>query len=629
MRRHPEPVVDDGWDAATCGTLIEELSAIRKSLLDHERTLRSALASVDSAHAASARNLVHYLALRRFDLRPLQERLARLGVSSLGRAESHVLANLDKVLGILHRLAGRPWESHSRDEPAGIRRSQTLLDLHTQALLGPPPAGRRVRIMVTMPSEAALDYGLAKKLVAAGMDVARINCAHDGAAEWRAMAALVRRAAHAAGRRVRILMDLGGPKVRTAALAPGPAVLKLRPQRDEFGRVLEPARLGLRCSPSAPTIEGAKIHATAEAGWLEALRAGDVIRLTDARGSRRKFVVEHCEGGGALLESRRTTYLVPGTDLEHRHHGAPAVCRLADLPRRPGFVLLGRGDVLHLTRPERVADAPGHARARKRRLAIGCSLPEVFAQVLKGERIWFDDGRIGGVVRNASPDELEIEITDAREGGEKLAVDKGINLPDSQLDLPALTAQDRDDLAVAVECADLVGLSFAQAPTDVDELRARMNELGAGHLGIVLKVETRRGFDNLPGVLLAAMKHGAAGVMIARGDLAVECGYERLAEVQEEILWACEAAHIPVIWATQVLESLAKTGRPSRSEITDAAMSERAECVMLNKGPFILDAMRTLDDILRRMQTHLSKKRPLLRALRSWQENAAVTSGGA
>jgi pyruvate kinase len=106
--------------------------------------------------------------------------------------------------------------------------------------------------------------------------------------------------------------------------------------------------------------------------------------------------------------------------------------------------------------------------------------------------------------------------------------------------------------------------------------------------------------------------------MIARGDLAVECGYERLAEVQEEILWAAEAAHMPVVWATQVLETLAKTGRPSRAEITDAAMGERAECVMLNKGPYILDAMRTLDDILSRMQSHQAKKRSLLRALKAW-----------
>jgi len=79
--------------------------------------------------------------------------------------------------------------------------------------------------------------------------------------------------------------------------------------------------------------------------------------------------------------------------------------------------------------------------------------------------------------------------------------------------------------------------------------------------------------------------------MIARGDLLVEIGYERLAEVQEEILWLCEAAHVPVIWATQVLEGLAQKGLPSRAEITDAAMGVRAECVMLNKGPHIIEAV--------------------------------------
>jgi pyruvate kinase len=72
---------------------------------------------------------------------------------------------------------------------------------------------------------------------------------------------------------------------------------------------------------------------------------------------------------------------------------------------------------------------------------------------------------------------------------------------------------------------------------------------------------------------------------------------------------------VPVIWATQVLESLAKNGIPSRSEITDAAMGERAECVMLNKGPYIVTAVRILDDILRRMQAHHEKKRSMLRKL--------------
>ena len=95
----------------------------------------------------------------------------------------------------------------------------------------------------------------------------------------------------------------------------------------------------------------------------------------------------------------------------------------------------------------------------------------------------------------------------------------------------------------------------------------------------------------------------------------MEVGYERLAELQEEILWISEAAHVPVIWATQVLESLVKFGTPSRAEISDAAMSERAECVMLNKGPFIVEAVVLLDNVLSRMDAHQQKKSPRLRAL--------------
>jgi len=103
--------------------------------------------------------------------------------------------------------------------------------------------------------------------------------------------------------------------------------------------------------------------------------------------------------------------------------------------------------------------------------------------------------------------------------------------------------------------------------------------------------------------------------MIARGDLAVELGYRRLAELQEEIMWICEAAHVPVIWATQVLENMVRQGTPSRAEVTDAAMAVRAECVMLNKGPFLPEAIAMLDDIITRMEAHQYKKTSHLRAL--------------
>ena len=627
----PQHQSDNTWDEAECRDVIARLWALRTAMQANESRLAVWLRGADATWQASARNLAHYLALRQDDQRALQAWLTHAGVSSLGRAESHAMANLDKVLGILHRLSGQPWAPHDRDEAIGIRSSHKLLERHTAELLGPAPDDRAVRIMVTLPSEAASDFALVRQLVASGMDIARINCAHDGADEWKAMASRVRRAARAAGRPVRILMDLGGPKLRTGTLAQGPALLKLRPERDEFGRILEPALVGLRAAGATMPVAGAPLHVGVDADWLVPLEAGDRIAFTDARGASRRLEVLRKDETGALCAIEQTAYLAADTALRHGHKGhAPRHTTLAGLPQREGVLHLARGSTLRLTRADTpAAEAkPPAAKARSSEpLTVACTLPEVFAQVSAGERIWFDDGRIGGVIKRVQREWIEVEITHARDSGEKLTGDKGINLPDSALRLPALTDKDLADLAVAAKVADMVGLSFVQQAADVRALRARLRDLGKPALGIVLKIETRRAFENLPELLFAAMAGPSAGIMIARGDLAVECGYERLAEVQEEILWAAEAAHMPVIWATQVLETLAKTGLPSRAEITDAAMGERAECVMLNKGPHIAEAMRTLDDILRRMQAHQSKKRPLLRALKSWQPGADQASG--
>jgi pyruvate kinase len=243
------------------------------------------------------------------------------------------------------------------------------------------------------------------------------------------------------------------------------------------------------------------------------------------------------------------------------------------------------------------------------------TLPAILASVRPGHRVWLDDGKIGAVVEKASASELELRITQARPGGSKLRAEKGVNFPDSVFDLPAIGEEDAAHLEFAVKNADLVGLSFVRSAGDVRALQARLRELGRPDMGVVLKIETKQAFEQLPSILLATLTSPASGVMIARGDLAVECGYERLAELQEEILWMCEAAHVPVIWATQVLEGLARKGRVSRSEVTDAAMAERAECVMLNKGPWVVRAVQVLDDILRRMESHQLKKRSMLRSL--------------
>jgi pyruvate kinase len=397
-------------------------------------------------------------------------------------------------------------------------------------------------------------------------------------------------------------------------------VARLKPARDALGRVTAPARLGLRPHGSTAAVAQADLCVGVDAAWLAELDETSRIDLTDARQAQRRLKVLERQAAGVLVECRQTAYLAPDTVLAlRRRHTHDLQTRITDLPARPGALLLHRGERLQVV-PEGVGHGP--LAARKGQPAspatIACTLPEALAQVRKGERIWFDDGRIGGVVRHQAAACLEVEITHARTEGEKLLADKGINLPDTRLDLPALSAKDLQDLEVVAQCADLVGLSFAQSAADIVLLRQRLKDLDAAHLGLIVKIETRRGFDHLPEMLLAAMASPATGVMIARGDLAVECGYERLAEVQEEILWASEAAHVPVVWATQVLETLAKTGLPSRAEITDAAMSERAECVMLNKGPHIVEALQCLDDLFVRMSAHQLKKSPRLRALKSW-----------
>jgi pyruvate kinase len=622
QRTNIENLAAAPWDLQVCQALIAQLWSLRSEMLESEARHAAGLRKVSPASRDSARNLLHYLAFRTHDLRPLQDKLAWLGLSSLGRAESHVLASVDKVLGILHRLVGEAWQDHSSEEPAGSVRSRELLALHSQQLMGDATKSMSVRIMVTLGTEAGHDKDLVRGLVAAGMDIARINCAHDDPVVWRNMSRSVRSAAKAAKREVRILMDLGGPKIRTGDITPLPPVLRLKPTRDAMGSVVETALLRL-CAPGRAS--RSKLEATLEVDphWLKRLKIGMRIGLTDARGAKRNLLVIERDENSALLATHKTTYITPDTPLCVQGTGGKKVHSTYPNPwaGAPAVLALALGDTLHLLReglgyPAQTHENPHTSVAVP--AAIGCTLAQVFDQVKVGERIFLDDGRIGGVIRSIDQHGMEIQITQCRPGGDKLQSDKGINFPDSQLNLPALTEKDLMDVETVAELADMVGLSFVQKADDVNALLAALVKYQRPDMGVILKIETARGFERLPELMLAAMAAPASGVMIARGDLAVECGFERLAEVQEEILWCAQAAHMPVVWATQVLESMAKTGMPSRAEISDAGLGVRAECVMLNKGPFITDAISALDDILRRMAGHQDKKRPLLRALRAW-----------
>ena len=455
-----------------------------------------------SEYRNSAVNLAHYLALRRIDIRPIQAALAPWGLSSLGRCEARVMPSLDAILANLETLCHPERSPAPRPSADEFLDGSRALERHTEAVLGPPTLGRPTRILVTLSRKAAKDGARALEMIDAGMDCARINCSQDGPAVWEAMIANARAAAAARGRTCRVLMDLGGPKIRTR-------------------KVITPHN-------------------------RKSVEAGDQILLT-------------------------------------------------------------------FSAPDPALPFPFQA---------SCATPEALRDVQAGQPVSMKDGLIVGHVADVRPEGLIMAVTRTPPEGQPLMVHKGINFPDTALQVSPLTDDDFEAIDFAAEHADIVGYSFVQRPSEIALLQEALEQRRNGKppMPIVAKIETKLAFSNLPDMLVQAAGRSPFGVMIARGDLAVEIGYERLSEVQEEILWLCEAAHVPVIWATQVLESLVKRGMPSRGEFTDAAMANRAECVMLNKGPYIAEGIRVLDNVLRRMEAHQVKKTPQLRPLAAWAE---------
>jgi len=587
-----------------------QLRAISDRAQDLESEFAEDLLAVHPEFRDSARNLVHYLAMRETDITDLQEDLAVLGLSSLCHAERNVMGSIRAIQAAL-----QPYSPGLNVAPSFEREALELRNRRAasnrRAILGDNPGDRDVSIMVTLPTEAGEECSLVREMIAAGMNVARINCAHADASLWTRMIDNVRDASQEMGAGCRVVMDLAGPKIRTGDLQPGPRVFHIKPRRDPMGRTVAPRRV--RFIPDDVVWGGTKVAVIpVPRECIEYAREGDEIRFRDTRGKKRSFSVVQKDDKGFVIETYKGAYIATGIKLSLIRHdeGEKLDYRVGELPPIEQPILLRPGDTLILTGDNSlgapaVDDADGNTIDPAH---ISCRQPEIFEFVAVGDRVLLNDGKIAGVIRSASDDKLEIEVHKAKPTGGRLRGDRGINFPDSDISVPGLSSVDKSNLEFIVDHADAVGLSFVKGPAEIIVLHDEMDKLGAAALGVIIKIETKKGFKNLPRLLLTAMRRYPVAVMIARGDLAVECGWERLAELQEEILWLCEAAQLPVIWATQVLEHKAKKGEPSRAEISDAAMSQRADCVMLNKGPHILAAIRMLDNILRRMQGHQYKK---------------------
>ena len=485
-------------------SLYEEMKALRQAVYEEGNGLYAEWKSGISrtAFELSAKNLAYYLALRRRDIRPLQNRLSKWGLSSLGRTESKVLQQLDAIVRNLALMSGAIKQLSDYPKTPEKFPGRKKLATEATALLGDAPKHRTTRIMVTLPEQAATDKDFLVRLLERGMDIARINCAHDDRAVWLKMIENLKEAQKTAGKSCRIYFDIAGPKIRVDAVSSE----KEKPR----------------------------------------LKVGDLFFLT-------------------------------------------ADASFKDLKHYPAIVF---SESLNLF-DELKVDSP----------------------------VILDDGVLEGRVVEQKSQGVVVQVgKTAKAKGIRIKPQKGLNFPESTFRMPILTDKDREDLLVAEIEADILGFSFVRGSKDIvaiqNTLAEQVGSEAALAIPLVIKIETVEAVNHLPELVVAAASKNPLAIMIARGDLAAEAGFLRLSELQEEILWICEAAHIPVIWSTQVLENMVKNGVPTRAEMSDATMAGQAECVMLNKGDFVEEGIALLDAILVQSQQNRSKKTAKLRALK-------------
>lgn len=611
--------------------LINQVDHLIEALVAEEERRAAAMGRVAENHRRGAVNLVHYAELRGHDIRKMQNELSAIGATRLTTTEPAVLARLQAARNVLSAYAGEELKYRGAEVSDAFALADDILEEHATTLFGESSEETHSRIMVTLPTEAAHDLELVRGFADAGMELARINCAHDGPEAWERMIAHVHTAAREIGREIKVAMDLAGPKVRTGEIAPGPAVGRARVTRTNTGQVITPAKLWLtpddlpvNQTPPVPADLPGRPALALRVGrdWLAKLAPGSEITLHDTRDAKRRFTVSRVGDGGVLAEGQRNAYISNSTLLEHDWEKT----RVSGVPATEQRLRLFAGDRLILTDDQAPAEpAPG------RTAKISCTLPEAVGAIEVGQPVLFDDGSIAAraYCRHTTPEghtEVGLEITRARPEGTNLAAYKGINLPQTDLPLPSLTGEDIEAFRFVAAHGDIANVSFIRNAEDVAFVLATLERIAeesedperVRNLGIVLKIETIPAYENLCGVLLEGMRHPNLGVMIARGDLAVELGFERMAEVPRLIAQMAEAAHVPTVMATQVLENMAKSGLPSRAEITDAGYALRSEAVMLNKGPHITDAIRILHRLSTKLGRSQRKNRQLLRRIGSW-----------
>lgn len=446
----------------------------------------------------SAENLSYYLALRNRDITQLQTDLIPWGLSSLGRLESKTLVTLDAVIATLHDLIDDELD-HDHPDSDKFDVGRRRLQKNTKKVFGKKPANRTTRIMVTMPNEAIKNKEFIEDLIEEGMNVARINCAHNNQKDWQKMIKNIQSASKKKDKDIRILMDIAGPKIRTEWV---------------YSHKNKPK-----------------------------VKEGDFIRIT--------------------------------RDFE-------------SLPKQ------------------------------NVNFTAGCALDTIYEQIELDQPVLYDDGDMESVVHEINENDFILKVVKTKGKSVRIKAEKGMNFPKNTFTFDTLNEKDKADIKFASQHADIIGCSFVNEGRDIKMIQEEIESVlgdDAKNIALMAKIETVRATQNLPEIIFTAASKNPFSVMIARGNLAAESGYIDLAGLQHEIMWISEAGDIPVVWATEVLDTLVSDGIPTRSEVTDASEGTRADCVMLNKGDFMIEGVNMLNRIIERMEPIQYKKTPILRKL--------------
>lgn len=600
----------------------EDIKYLRKSFIDMNE-------EIDETHprAKSLLNLKHYLHLRSKDHTMLQEKLFFLGLSSLGRSYAHIFASINNIYEQLTSSLNKEQiftNSHATHNYINIQEALDTASNNAKELFGKKTGSffsrQHTAVMVTLPSNAAESNGLLiRQLADVGVNVFRINTAHDAPSVWKSMADIIQdiNINKEEDEKIKIFVDLAGPKIRTGKIRTIDIPLKIGSNKEQKELVLTCSNDGTTGEIlDSSTLKKIPAQITVEKSFFNKIAKNDKIKVFGFEDQKAHIIVKEVNNDFIQGYIDKKIYIDNNTEFIHEKYKS----KVKNFQHQTEPIRLFIGDHLVITEKEVLGRAA--IRNDKNEVTspalIRCIAKNILFYVLVGDKVFIDDGKIALEVLEKNDDTITCKVLSAKSSGTLLKEEKGINFPDTYVETSAITATDEANVLHVLPYADSLSISFCQNADDVKKIQTILYEHGRDDIGIIAKIETKIAITNMPNILQQLLESKKYGVMIARGDLAIEVGFEKMAYVQEALLDICDAAHVPVIWATQVLESKMKNNLPSRAEVTDAAMSGRAECVMLNKGAFAIDTIDVLKRILDDMHSISKKNRQLLKKEPLW-----------